>query len=122
MKKIFSAILIVFLILISFNVEPVNAFGNGFNQGNIPSGGSTTNMSKLKNPIAEIAGTIFLLLQIASVAGVIALGVKYMYGSAEQKADYKKSLLPVLVGIVLVFGASTVASFVVKAFTEATNI
>lgn len=122
MKKILSAILIVLVILVSFNFNTIEAFGNGFSQGNIPSGSSTTNMAKLKNPIQEIAGTIFLLLQIASVAGVIALGVKYMYGSAEQKADYKKSLLPVLVGIILVFGASTVASFVVNAFTEATNI
>lgn len=121
MKKLSSAIVIIFVIIISLNVMPVNAFGNGFNPGDIPSGGSTTNMAKIKNPVKEIAGTILLLLQMASVGGVIALGVKYMYGSAEQKADYKKSLLPVLVGIVLVFGASTVASFVIKVYSEVTS-
>jgi hypothetical protein len=35
-----------------------------------------------------------------------------MMGSAEEKADYKKSMIPYLVGAVLVFAASTIAGVV----------
>ncbi|MCI8383623.1 MAG: hypothetical protein HFJ33_01940 [Clostridia bacterium] len=41
---------------------------------------------------------------IALIVGVV-IGIKYMMGSAEAKADYKKMLIPYLVGCIVVFGA-----------------
>ena len=35
-----------------------------------------------------------------------------MMGSAEEKAEYKKTLLPYIIGAALVFAASTVASVI----------
>ena len=35
-------------------------------------------------------------------------GVKYMLGSAEEKADYKKDLIPYFVGAILLFGISAI--------------
>ena len=35
-----------------------------------------------------------------------------MMGSAEEKAEYKKTMIPYLVGAILVFAASTIANFV----------
>ncbi len=46
---------------------------------------------------------------IVSVLVLVILGIKYMMGSAEEKADYKKTLIPYLVGAVLVFAASNIA-------------
>ena len=43
---------------------------------------------------------------------MILLGVKYMLGSVEEKAEYKKSLFPYMIGAVFVFGASTIAGIV----------
>ena len=35
-----------------------------------------------------------------------------MMGSAEEKAEYKKTLLPYVIGAVLIFAASTIAGVV----------
>ena len=58
---------------------------------------------------------ILCILSIILVAVVMiaVLGIKYMMGSAEEKSEYKKSLLPLLVGAILVFGAATVAKVIV---------
>ena len=42
----------------------------------------------------------------------MVLGVKYMLGSVEEKAEYKKSFVPLIVGIVLVVAATAIASFI----------
>lgn len=49
---------------------------------------------------------------ILSVIVLAVLGIKYMLGSAEEKAEYKKTLMPYLIGAVLVFGASAIANIV----------
>ena len=37
-----------------------------------------------------------------------------MMGSASEKAEYKKTMIPYLVGAVLIFGASAIAKVVVQ--------
>lgn len=56
------------------------------------------------------------LLQILAIVGsglslifLICLGIKYMLGSVEERAQYKKTMLPYLIGAILVFGASSIA-------------
>lgn len=49
---------------------------------------------------------------VLSVIMLAVLGVKYMMGSAEEKAEYKKSLMPYIIGAALIFSASVIASAV----------
>ena len=42
------------------------------------------------------------------------LGIKYMTGSAEEKAEYKKTMVPYLVGAVILFGAAAIAQGVIS--------
>lgn len=71
--------------------------------------------------ILNVAGKLLGLLQwIAIIGGVIiiaVLGVKYMMGSLEEKADYKKSMIPLIVGIVVVMGATSIANLLVNTLT-----
>lgn len=53
--------------------------------------------------IIKVAGIIL------SVGCLMILGIKYMMGSAEEKAEYKKTFIPYLVGAVLLFAASAFA-------------
>ena len=72
------------------------------------------------NGILDVAGRLLGLLQwVAIIGGVIiiaVLGVKYMMGSLEEKADYKKSMIPLIVGIVVVMGATSIANLLVNTF------
>ena len=49
---------------------------------------------------------------VLSVVTLVIIGIKYMMGSAEERATYKKSLMPYFIGGILVFGASSIASIV----------
>ena len=57
----------------------------------------------------KIVGILQIIGMLVSVVILIVLGIKYMMGSAEEKASYKKTMIPYVVGAVLVFGASTFA-------------
>lgn len=73
---------------------------------------------KVKNVGKSISKTVFTLLQILSFIGIVVTGIKYMYSSADQKADIKKGIIYLIIGMILVFGASTVANFVVDSFDQ----
>ena len=44
----------------------------------------------------------------------MVIGIKYMMGSAEEKAEYKKTMLPYLIGAIILFAAVNIASYVVS--------
>ena len=68
------------------------------------------------NEIVSIGGQIIGILQtvgvVLSIVILIILGIKYMMGSAEEKAEYKKTMIPYLVGAIFIFAASTLANMV----------
>ena len=66
----------------------------------------------LENKAANIMGMIRNVAIVASVIIIMVLGVKYMLGSVEEKAEYKKSFMPLIIGIVLVVAASAIAAFI----------
>lgn len=125
--KIVSMFMIIFIVAFSFcNIFAAstgdviiadNGFGNGFDPSKIPNG-NIDDVGKTKGVFGNIYTTILFFIQMASVAGIIVCGIRYMYSSSDTKADIKKSMLPLVIGIVLVFSASTVAQFVVKIFED----
>lgn len=66
--------------------------------------------------ILKLAGKILGFLQWFALIGgtliIAILGIKYMMGSLEEKAEYKKSFMPLIIGIVLVVAATAIASFI----------
>ena len=85
--------------------------GNVFAATN-PSGVSIKPTEAFDSFGGKIIGGIQAIGTIVSVGILIVLGIKYMMGSAEEKAEYKKTMIPYLVGAILVFAASTIANFV----------
>ena len=71
--------------------------------------GADENIKNIGGKILSAVTTIGIAL---SVVMLTVLGVKYMMGSAEEKAEYKKSMMPYLIGAILIFGASTIATAV----------
>jgi trbC/VIRB2 family len=68
--------------------------------------------SGLVTKATNVMGLIRNIAIIASVIILMVLGVKYMLGSVEEKAEYKKSFIPLIIGIILVVSATTIASFI----------
>lgn len=60
----------------------------------------------------NIMGVVQIAGVVIAVVILMILGIKYMMGSAEEKAEYKKTMIPYLVGAILIFAASTIANVV----------
>lgn len=79
---------------------------------------------KIQDPtstdIQDLGGKIIGILQtvgvVLSVVILVVLGIKYMMGSAEEKAEYKKSMIPYIVGAACIFLAPTIANIVYQFF------
>ena len=71
---------------------------------------NSTNTNSITDIGNKVMGIIQVIGTIAAVAIVMVLGIKYMMGSAEEKAEYKKTMIPYLVGAILLFAATTVAT------------
>lgn len=69
-------------------------------------GSTTGNLKATGNKTITILSVIGSLI---SVIVLIVLGIKYMLGSTEEKAEYKKSMLPYVIGAVFVFASSAIA-------------
>ncbi len=60
----------------------------------------------------NIVGVVRIVGIVVAVIILLVLGIKYMMGSAEEKADYKKSMIPYMVGAILIFASSTIVGIV----------
>lgn len=107
--KIFAVVLIAILVVFSVSTSSyadsakdviggINADTNGINsQG-----------------MKKIAGRVLGLLQIVSailaVILVAYLGFKMVLGSANEKADVQKQFIPLIIGVTIVFAATSIAN------------
>ncbi len=74
--------------------------------------GTGTASGTLTGKVTGIWKTISTLVQILAVAAVVFAGVRYMFASADAKADIKKQTVILIVGAVLVFGATAILGLV----------
>ena len=68
--------------------------------------------SKIQDVGQSIVGAVRILGSFMSVFALIIIGIKYMTGSIEEKAEYKKTLLPYFIGCIMVFGIINIVSFI----------
>lgn len=73
--------------------------------------------------ITSIAGNILgIVRNFGIVIALIALtiiGVKYMLGSIEQKAEYKKSMVPFVIGVIFLAASTTLVKIIYDVVTSA---
>ena len=105
--KIISAVLICITVIMA--ASPVFAL----NTSEIDTDNSTVGSDKIKSVGSTIATILRNVGIVVAVVILMVLGLKYMMGSAEEKAEYKKTMIPYVVGAALLFGASAIAGEVV---------
>ena len=118
-KKIFLRVLPVLMLavmLISSNFVFADKAGFGNFTGDMKVNADTS--GNTVKSIGAVWGIILTVLQVAAIAAVVFAGVRYMFASADSKADLKKGLIHLAIGMVIVFGASSVVGFVTGAFDD----
>ena len=118
MKKAVKVVSILWLVAMILAVSStfVQAAGNNVT-------GPEEVLNSMKNPNysdsgeitglgQRIVGIIQIVGVVIAVVVVLVIGIKYLIGSAEEKAEYKKTMIPYLVGAVLVFAGATIVNVV----------
>lgn len=105
-------LIIIFCVMIT---TPVFADSVGGYEFNIETPDNTTEAT-------NVAGSILAMVQWISVVGgviiITIIGTKYMVGSIEEKSQYKKSMIPLLIGIIVVIFATTITRVLFTAFAS----
>ncbi len=111
-KKICSIVLMLILIM-TFSV---NSFALSPNDIQADANKTVTGGKEIENVGKAIVGILRTVGIVLSVVVLIVLGIKYMMGSAEEKSEYKKTMIPYLVGAALIFAASAFAEVIFQFF------
>lgn len=114
--KCINKISLIFLIIIIFisNLNFVNAAGDYTIN---PSPILEENSQEFRDMVGRLIGLIKWTSIIGAVIMITFLGVKYMVGSLEEKAQYKKSMVPWVVGTAIVAISSTIVDFIYNTLT-----
>ena len=108
--KILMIILIVVISVIFLNINVVQASGisdviSGGDSFLQSASGTTIDEDKLKSSSEMIYNMLLVLGICIAVIVAAILGIKFMIGSMEEKAQVKEALIPFVVGCVVIFGA-----------------
>lgn len=125
MKKLKVAIILLFLCSILF-VLPSQIYTTSAHTageiideaGKFIDAGQSGADSKINpNNLKEMSDTLYnILLVVGIIVAILVgliMGIKFIMGSLEEKAEIKNMLIPYIIGCVVVFGAFTIWQIVV---------
>ena len=105
-------LLIIFITLLSFN--SITYANDAVSNPNYFKPGGPVKEKQLENRVNIILGVINVAGIVISVITLMSIGIKYMLGSVEEKAEYKKTMGMYLLGAFLVFSITTIPNFLYK--------
>lgn len=128
LRKIILLIMIFMFVLVSFETTAFakqvmhDDGGGGKASGAInPDSYKTTLGYDDATYIFNKGGQVLKILRnIAAIVAVVTIsiiGVRYMLGSVEQRAEYKQTMMPVVVGCILVGGLAGILTIIQSIFS-----
>ena len=114
-RTIKLASVLLLIAVISMTLTTMVSANGGIDAANI-AGGLKGTTSNAQNDVTKIGNQLIGIItkegEVVAVIILLVLGIKYMMGSAEEKAEYKKTMIPYIIGAVLIFAASNVAGMI----------
>ena len=113
-------ITMIFLVLIMFFIPTYSmATGSPIDNPDAYKPGEVNSGDQIISKGSKILNVITVLGVTISVITLTILGIKYMFGSIEEKADYKKSMIPYIIGVVLLIGITTIVGLIANVTQKA---
>lgn len=131
LKKI--GIIIITLILMLGSIYTTKSFAAYTSDSGTDWGGAinpgdfdpSKDAEDMPSEIQSKVNTAFTIVQIVGVVvstvGASVLGVKYLLGSVEKKAEYKKTMIPYIVGIIFIACTPTILRLIYNLTNQALN-
>jgi type IV secretory pathway VirB2 component (pilin) len=116
--KIITTVLMVIFTVASFSQVVLAADTATSIIDGISADTSSVDATKLQTLANNVLGLIQIASAVAAVILVAVFGFKFILGSANEKADYQKSFIPLIVGVVVVFAASSIAKLLFSTFAN----
>ena len=115
--KIISVIIIL-IIMFNFNISYASDISDVFDGGNnFISAGQQSGAKLDDDTLEKTSDMIYNILLVLGmgIAVIISgiLGIKFMMGSVEEKAQVKDQLIPFVIGCIVIFGAFSIWKIVV---------
>lgn len=110
--KLVTTILMIITLMFSIaNIalgvdSAMSTMRNGLKNGGGAGGTAVANLG------ATIVGIMQVVGVVVAVVVILVIGIKYLIGSAEERAEYKKTMIPYLVGAVLIFASTTIVNVI----------
>ena len=103
---------ILMLVLVGSNVV------YGLTPTDLKANTSATGTTEIQNFGGNIMGVINVVGVVVAVVVLMVIGIKYMMGSAEEKAEYKKTMIPYIVGALLIFAGTSLVRVIYSLSTS----
>ena len=111
-EKIKKFNLIIITIFVITNIIVANkCYGATINPNNYKPGAIVEDDTTI-NLLNKIIGGFQAIGSIVSVLALVMIGIKYMMGSIEEKAEYKKTMINYIIGAILVFAISNISAMI----------
>ena len=119
MKKICFSILTIVILCshVVYAGEIVGPGQNFLNRGT----NQNINLDAATKGFQKLAGLLWGAGVFAIVIAGAIIGIKYMMGSVEEKAEHKKMLVPYIVGSVIILGALTIWQILIEILSVLEN-
>ena len=122
MKKSIKIISILLMALVVITTISANVFATNTGEVLEKLENKTKSANVETGEIETTAGKVIKIMQtvgiIVGVIVLVVLGIKFMMGSAEEKAEYKKTFIPLIIGAIVLISAFSIASFLFSALGE----
>lgn len=112
--KLIKIILLLLIILIFSNsmvvyadfADPTTGYNN-YNPNQV-----SQSSDKFKGKVDKLFGVINVIGIVCSVIALTIIGLRYMLGSVEARAEYKKTMLGYIIGVVILATATTIPNII----------
>ena len=121
MRKLFIKIkTLVVMAIINFILFTSNVYAESadpLKNPNYYKPNDLTNAGQVKTIGNTIIGGIQFIGTFISVIVLIIIGIRFIYGSAEERAEYKESMKPYLIGALMLFSITNILAIISEIFS-----
>lgn len=113
--KVLTTIIMVIMVIATLSNVVFGADVNNILDQINNNKGTTTGTDEITGIGAKIIDILQVVGIVVGIVVLLVIGIKYIMGSAEEKAEYKKVMIPYIVGAILIAAAPTIVKLIFNA-------
>lgn len=119
MRKSMTIIMLITFISFAFTIIAPKTYAMGLDKLDNPDAyiDSSEDNSKIINIGNVVVWTVKTIGESIGIVMILIIGIRYLMGSTEERAEYKQSMIPYIIGAILIFSGAFVTQWIYDMFT-----